>query len=161
MSLREGRSSRVIPTPMTNTLPIRALLAAEQRTSADALSLALREQGGALDRPVALTEVRTAPEALARAQSGTFDLAFLDLSAEGVHPLDVLARFRGTAELVPVITLAPDEPTGAQSVLSGAYDYVVPAAMSPELVRRIVRTVLERRRLERALHTLEHNDSLT
>lgn len=146
---------------MTNTLPIRALLAAQQRTSADALSLALREQGGPLDRPVALTEVRTAPESLARAQSGTYDLAFVDLSADGVSPLDVLAQFRGTAELVPTITLVPDEPTGAQSVLSGAYDYVVPSTMTPELVRRVVRAVLERRRLERALHTLEHNDSLT
>lgn len=146
---------------MTNALPIRALIAAEHPSSVDAISLALREQGGALDRPVALTDVRTAPEALARAQSGTFDLAFVDLVAVGVHPMDVLARFRGVAELVPVIALAPDESTGAQSVLSGAYDYLVPTSIDPALVRRVVRTALERRRLERALHTLEHNDSLT
>lgn len=146
---------------MSNVPPIRALLAAEQPFSVDALSLALREPGGALDRPVALTHVRTAPEALARAQTGTYELAFVDLEADGAPPLDVLPRFRAVGELVPLIALTPDDGTGAQCVLSGAYDYLVPAAMNPSLVRRVVRTVLERRRLERTLHTLEHNDSLT
>ena len=141
--------------------PIRALLVSEQRTAVDALTLALREQGGPLDRPVALMEVRTAPEAVARAQTGAFDLAFVDLASASNEPLDVLAGCRGLGEILPLIALAPDEETGAQSVLSGAYDYLVSASLQPDVVRRAVRSAMERRRLERALHTLEHNDSLT
>jgi diguanylate cyclase (GGDEF)-like protein len=146
---------------MPSPLPTRALLVTEQRLTVDALSLALGDPGGPLDRPVALTEVRTASEALARAQTGTFDVAFVDLASGGLDPMDALARCRAVGDLVPLVALAPDEAIGAQCVLSGAYDYVVPDALAPALVRRVIRAVLERRRLEHALHTLEHNDSLT
>jgi diguanylate cyclase (GGDEF)-like protein len=146
---------------MSSTLPIRALLVAEQRSAADALSLALSEPVGALDRPVLLTETSSATDAVRRAASGTFELAFLDLAVDGVHPLDVLARYRPVAEHAPLVVLSPDETIGAQAVLSGAYDHLVRSVLEPGVVRRAVRGVLERRRLERALHTLEHNDSLT
>jgi diguanylate cyclase (GGDEF)-like protein len=146
---------------MSTALPIRALLVAEQRSSAEAFAASFEEPLTPLDRRIAIAEARSAPEAFGRGTSGAFDLVFLDLKAEGVHPLDVLARHRTLGEHAPVIVLAPDDATGAQAVLSGAYDYLVPSATTPDVIRRTVRSVLERRRLERALQTLEHNDSLT
>lgn len=141
--------------------PIRALLTAEQRFSFDALSLALREPGGAIDRPVVITPVRSIEDAMDRARVGNVDLAFVDLISERVHPLDVLSRHRPLSEHVAMIALAPDDSCGSQAVLSGAYDYLVPSAIEAPLVRRVVRGVMERRRLERALSTLDHQDSLT
>jgi diguanylate cyclase (GGDEF)-like protein len=141
--------------------PVRALLVSEQRLAVESLSNALREQGGPLDRLVALMEVRTVAEALGRAQTGAFDLAFVDLLSDSARALDLWEQCRGLGESVPLIVLAPDEETGAQCVLGGAYDYLVPATLQPDIARRAVRAAMERRRLERALHTLEHNDSLT
>lgn len=146
---------------MHDSTPIRALLVSEQSPVVDALTLALREQGGPLDQPVALTVVGSVPEALSRAQRGGFAFAFVDLVVRRTQPMDVLAGARTLGELVPLIGLAPDDTIGAQAVLSGAYDYLVPVALQPDVLRRVMRTLLERRRLELALHTLEHNDSLT
>jgi two-component system, cell cycle response regulator len=145
---------------MTTAPPIRALLVTEQRIIADALALAFSEPGGALDRPVVLTESRAAPASSGRS-SAVFDLGFLDLSAEGAAPLDVMVRFRAVAEHAPLVALVPDEAVGAQAVLAGAYDYLVTPTLDAATARRVVRSVIERRRLELALHTLEHNDSLT
>jgi diguanylate cyclase (GGDEF)-like protein len=140
---------------------VRTLLIHEQRSTWDALTLWLRDPGGPLDAPMRLHALSDLREAGRRLDSGHYDLALLDLSRRGMHPLDVYATLRAHGQHVPIVALAPDESIGIQAVMSGAYDYLVVDSLDGVILRRVIRSVLERRRLERALDSVDHHDALT
>ncbi|MFC0674730.1 response regulator transcription factor [Brachybacterium hainanense] len=85
------------------------------------------------------TVVRTGPEALHRAGTGTFDLLILDIGLPGMDGFAVLEALRGQGSVLPVIILtARDSVTDTVSGLEGgADDYMAKPFRFEELLARV------------------------
>lgn len=79
-----------------------------------------------------------------------FDLILLDLQLPDSRGLDTLRKVQLSAGGVPVVVCSgiSDETTAVDAVAAGAQDYMVKAQMSPELLERVLRYALERRKIQ-------------
>jgi len=93
----------------------------------------------------------TEAEAMEEIQRGNLDIIFLDLNlGQGRDGLQLLGELDALPVDVPTImvTGSGDQEKAVSAMKAGAYDYLVKDDISPEVLERALRNVLERHRLE-------------
>ncbi|MFW6158297.1 MAG: diguanylate cyclase [Planctomycetota bacterium] len=100
---------------------------------------------------VELVHVTDAEQALAALQDRPFDCACVDLNLGGASGLDLLRSASTLPDCPPIIivTGSGDEEKAAETMRSGAADYLVKDHLSAPLLDRAFRTVLEKQALQR------------
>lgn len=103
--------------------------------------------------------------------SESFDVILLDLNVGAtLSGMDLLKQINHNGLLLPVIivTGSGDELKAVEAMKSGAYDYLVKDNVTPDLLARAVRGVLQRRSLEKErdaaifqLAEMSYTDTLT
>ncbi len=88
---------------------------------------------------------------------GKIDICLLDLHLPESDGLETLHRVIASAPAIPVVVLTgyDDERQAVLAVKSGAQDYLFKNAMTPELLRRTIRSSVERARMKRRLHLMQ------
>ena len=117
-----------------------------RRTTAVALEGMGYETTGVGDRAGALKQL----------ESGSFDVAFLDLKLDGESGLDLLPELlKLDSELeVVVFTAYASVETAVEAMRRGATDYI-PKPFTPEQIRRVLGKITEARKLRRRVAELE------
>jgi len=79
----------------------------------------------------------------------TFDILLLDLSLRDAQGLETVERIKAVALAVPIVVLTGlmDETLGVQCVQAGAQDYLVKGHFDEMLLKRVLRYVIERQRM--------------
>ncbi|MFO7898168.1 MAG: diguanylate cyclase [Planctomycetota bacterium] len=100
---------------------------------------------------VELVHVTDAERALAALGGRRFDCVCVDLNLGGASGLDLLRSASSLPDCPPVVivTGSGDEEKAAETMRSGAADYLVKDNLSPELLDRALRTVFEKQALQR------------
>ncbi|MFQ5795878.1 MAG: response regulator [Candidatus Bipolaricaulia bacterium] len=91
---------------------------------------------------------------LERLAAGDIDVVLLDLSLPGNQGLDTFTKVYTRASNVPIVVLTglDDEALAVKAIRAGAQDYLVKRQLDGNLLVRIIRYSIERKRLEEALH---------
>jgi signal transduction histidine kinase len=99
-----------------------------------------------------LTEVTTVERALAALDAGRIDCVLADYLLAGDNALDLLfqleERYGDGAPPVVILTGKGNEPVAVEAMKRGVADYLVKRELSPALLRRSIRAVLDKRRFE-------------
>ena len=100
---------------------------------------------------------------LARLGQGGVDLVLLDLSLPDSQGIATVLAVRAEAPDVPivVVTSTADERLAAQSLQSGAQDYLIKDEVDPRMLARSIRYAIDRHQLQRELVNLSLTDELT
>jgi diguanylate cyclase (GGDEF)-like protein len=100
---------------------------------------------------------------LARLSQGGVDLVLLDLSLPDSQGIATVHAVRAEAPDVPivVVTGTADERLAAQSLQSGAQDYLIKDEIDPRMLARSIRYAMDRHQLQRELVNLSLTDELT
>jgi two-component system, cell cycle response regulator len=100
---------------------------------------------------------------LARLGQGGVDLILLDLSLPDSQGIATVHAVRAEAPDVPivVVTSTADERLAAQSLQSGAQDYLIKDEIDPRMLARSIRYAIDRHQLQRELVNLSLTDELT
>ena len=100
---------------------------------------------------------------LARLGQGGIDLVLLDLSLSDSQGIATVLAVRAEAPDVPivVVTSTADERLAAQSLQSGAQDYLIKDEIDPRMLARSIRYAIDRHQLQRELLNLSLTDELT
>ena len=100
---------------------------------------------------------------LARLGQGGVDLVVLDLSLPDSQGIATVHAVRAEAPDVPivVVTSTADERLAAQSLQSGAQDYLIKDEVDPRMLARSIRYAIDRHQLQRELVNLSLTDELT
>jgi two-component system, cell cycle response regulator len=100
---------------------------------------------------------------LARLGQGGVDLILLDLSLPDSQGIATVHVVRAEAPDVPivVVTSTADERLAAQSLQSGAQDYLIKDEVDPRMLARSIRYAIDRHQLQRELVNLSLTDELT
>lgn len=100
---------------------------------------------------------------LARLGQGGVDLVLLDLSLPDSQGIATVHDIRAEAPDVPivVVTSTADERLAAQSLQSGAQDYLIKDEVDPRMLARSIRYAIDRHQLQRELVNLSLTDELT
>ncbi|MDV2480482.1 PAS domain S-box protein [Methanoculleus sp. Wushi-C6] len=111
----------------------------------------IEELLGLCGREGALTHCKRLEDGPAAVSDGAAEVVLLDLAEGG--EAGVVDSLREASPETPVIVLGreADDPAVLEALRRGAQDYLVKGKMDAELLRRAVRYVLERGRVERAL----------
>jgi C4-dicarboxylate-specific signal transduction histidine kinase len=104
-----------------------------------------------------VTHVRRLAEATQKIAAGMFAAVLLDLNLPDSAGLATLEELRAHVVHIPIVVLTglSDEELAVQAVQKGAQDYLVKGKVSPEVIGRTVRYVIERARAEQAARALE------
>jgi len=131
---------------------MRILLAEDDPTLGDGLTVGLRQDGYAVDW------VKDGIAADLALKTESFDLLVLDLGLPRLTGMEVLARLRGRGQTLPVLILTARDATGDKiaGLDSGADDYVVKPIDLDELAARV--RALARRSAGRANPVLQHGE---
>jgi len=102
-------------------------------------------------------------EALDTLAGEEFDVVLLDLSLPDASGLDGVNAMRSAAAYLPVVVLSGmnDEDVALNAIQGGAEDYLVKGQGDGDLISRVVRYAIERKRTEERLAYLSQYDSLT
>ena len=100
---------------------------------------------------------KTLGAALAKLDSGTFDVVMLDLSLPDADGLNTLVRTHEHAPSVPIVVLTrlDDEALAIRAVREGAQDYLVKGQVNGNLLIRAMRYATERKRATEELQRSE------
>lgn len=141
---------------MTDPTPIRILLVEDDPDDADIF----RRHMARLRRfSVTLLSASDPSQAQAALAADNLDLVFLDLNLNGpTNGLELLKALKTDPAAPPVVivTGSGDEEKAAESMRSGAADYLVKDRLSPDLLERTVRSVRDKHLLERERDHMLH-----
>jgi len=95
--------------------------------------------------------------------SGDIDIVVLDLLLPDSQGLDTLIKVRAQAPDVPVVVLTglDDETLALEAVRRGAQDYLVKGEVTGKTLPRVLRSAMERHRVQQLLRNLAFLDELT
>jgi PAS domain S-box-containing protein len=110
-------------------------------------------QAGAFD----LERVDRLDDALTRLARTGVDVVLLDLGLPDSQGLDTFVRARSRAPNEPIVVISglDDERVALEAVRSGAQDYLVKGRIEGQLLARVLRYAIERKRAEEALRARE------
>ena len=111
----------------------------------------LRRHFGRLDGNYVVDIVYTAAEAIARAETGRYQIAFVDHHLPDARGESLIVQMRDAQPDLPIVMLTGqgDERLAVKVMKAGAYDYLRKDDLSRAMLSRTLRSVLERARLER------------
>jgi PAS domain S-box-containing protein len=138
----------------TATRPITVLLVEDNPGDARLILELLGEvQGQAFD----LERVDRLDGAIARLARTGVDVVLLDLGLPDSQGLDTFIRARREAPNEPIVVISglDDERVALEAVRSGAQDYLVKGRIEGQLLARVLRYAIERKRGEEALRARE------
>ena len=138
----------------TATQPITVLLVEDNPGDARLILELLGEvQAQAFD----LERVDRLDEAIARLARTGVDVVLLDLGLPDSQGLDTFVRARREAPNEPIVVISglDDERVALEAVRSGAQDYLVKGRIEGQLLARVLRYAIERKRAEEALRARE------
>ena len=138
----------------TATQPITVLLVEDNPGDARLILELLGEvQAQAFD----LERVDRLDDALARLAHSGVDVVLLDLGLPDSQGLDTFVRARRGAPNEPIVVISglDDEQLALEAVRSGAQDYLVKGRIEGQLLARVLRYAIERKRAEEALRASE------
>jgi PAS domain S-box-containing protein len=138
----------------TATRPITVLLVEDNPGDARLILELLGEvQAQAFD----LERVDRLDEAIARLARTGVDVVLLDLGLPDSQGLDTFIRARREAPNEPIVVISglDDERVALEAVRSGAQDYLVKGRIEGQLLARVLRYAIERKRGEEALRARE------
>jgi len=96
-----------------------------------------------LDEHLAIDEAGSVAAAIARQDSGPFDLILLDLNLPGVGNLEALATIRGAFPQAPVVVLSgEDDPRMIRATIEHGAMGFVPKSSTPEILIQALRLIL-------------------
>src|SRR6516162_7177180 len=141
--------------PTTPRHPVRLLIVDDDDDLRQTLVERFR-RGGA-----AVTEADSAEEALARAASGRFDVALLDLHLPGLDGIELLARLKEQQPELEALMLTAHSSveTAVQAMRRGAYDYLTKPFRAADLevhVQKAFEKVQLQRREQQWLRQLSY-----
>ncbi|RMF22127.1 MAG: sigma-54-dependent Fis family transcriptional regulator [Deltaproteobacteria bacterium] len=127
---------------MTEVESGRILIVDDEADVRRVIADALREDGHEV------TGCASAEEALDLLQSGSYDLAFVDITLPGMSGFDLLERQSGVPEAPAIVIITGRATVGnaVEATRRGAYDYVT-KPFDLDAMRALAREVLERRQL--------------
>ncbi|MHB8520228.1 MAG: PAS domain-containing sensor histidine kinase [Limisphaerales bacterium] len=133
-----------------NASSIRVLLVAEDPKVIGLLRWALT---AAATAEFEVVQTERAETAVQRLKDEPFGLVLLEVSTPEGRGTDRFAAIRARAPAVPVIVLidSGDEAAGLKAVRDGALDYLVKGRIDSEVLLRVMRHAVERKRVEKAL----------
>jgi signal transduction histidine kinase/DNA-binding response OmpR family regulator len=104
-----------------------------------------------------ITTVSRLSQALTAMTEMPFDLILLDLGLPDSDGLDTLQKIIGADPTLPVVVLTGnlDEQLAIDAVKSGAEDFLIKGHISSQLLSRVLRYALERKKNERSLRKME------
>ncbi len=92
-------------------------------------------------------------EGLRCIESGGIDVVLLDLNVPGSIGMETFRQILSRAPATPLVILTglEDQELGLEAIRAGAADYVVKARINADVLKRVLRYSVERKRAERAL----------
>jgi PAS domain S-box-containing protein len=134
--------------------PIRALLIEDHPGDARLVREFLRDAGEESFLMVWAERLQDGLELLDR---GGIDVVLLDLSLPDSQGLETLATVRARNPVLPVVVLTgfDDEETAVKAVREGAQDYLVKGRFDGNVLARVMRYGIERKRADEALRASE------
>ncbi|HYL56325.1 MAG TPA: response regulator [Gemmatimonadales bacterium] len=141
-------------TPATAAPPITVLLVEDNPGDA---RLILELLGEVQSQTFDLERVDRLEDALARLTHAGVDVVLLDLGLPDSQGLDTFVRARRGAPEEPIVVISglDDERLALEAVRSGAQDYLVKGRIEGQLLARVLRYAIERKRAEEALRARE------
>jgi signal transduction histidine kinase len=135
---------------MNGGTPVKILLVEDSPADAKLLCETLREIS---ENKFELTCVQQLSEAMAKLAESGFDAILLDLYLPDSQGLETIESILSTAPTLPIIVLTglKDENAGIQAVRKGAQDYLVKGQTDSDLLVRVIKYSIERKRNEREL----------
>jgi signal transduction histidine kinase len=135
---------------MNGGTPVKILLVEDSPADAKLLCETLREIS---ENKFELTHVQQLSEAMAKLAESGFDAILLDLYLPDSQGLETIESILSTAPTLPIIVLTglKDENAGIQAVRKGAQDYLVKGQTDSDLLVRVIKYSIERKRNEREL----------
>jgi len=129
---------------------IHILLVEDSATDALLIEEALAD---ALDFQHKFTHVESLSTGLAHAEAGHVDVVLLDLGLHDSQGVDTFRQFRRRAPTIPVLVLTGRDEisVGLLAIYEGAQDYLVKRNINPSMLRRVIRSAMERHRAAAAL----------
>ena len=133
-----------------DSIPIRVVLIDDDPIQAQVICAYLTVNAGP---GFELTVAVTLADGLARLAAATADVLLLDLSLPDSAGIDTLRRTQERLPALPIVvmTSTEDEGLGDELVRAGAQDYLVKGQISAQVLRRVLRYAIERKRLLREL----------
>lgn len=104
-----------------------------------------------------IIEARNLEQAISKLQEDTFDIILLDLGLPDSAGLMTLTDILQYAKKIPVVVLTglDDESLAVDAIRKGAEDYLPKNKMDAEVLLRVLRYAIERKRVREALHASE------
>lgn len=139
--------------------PFSALIIDSNPSSAGQLSQILHQ----LPHKVQITCVEQITEALKLVAQHLFQIIFIDLGREELHPLQTIDTLLAEIPGVSLVALLKDEQESLSSALleRGAHDYLLKSSYSVALLKRVVRYLHHQQQNNQTLVDLAHTDALT
>jgi signal transduction histidine kinase len=102
--------------------------------------------------PAELVRVATVAAAVEAVGARRYDAVLVDLALPDAHGVDAVTRVRAAAPDVPIVALAgsDDEAEPAHALQAGAQDCLPKSEVTPALLARALRCIVERRRADAA-----------
>jgi len=135
-------------------MPIHVLLVEDSPADARLIQELLRESGG---REVTIEHTDRVATALQRLNASRPDVLILDLRLPDSTGLATFRRIQAKTAAVPVIILSGLDDIGValETIAEGAADYLLKSDLSSNLLMRVLRYSIERKRNEQALRRTE------
>ncbi|MCA9527172.1 MAG: diguanylate cyclase [Myxococcales bacterium] len=113
---------------------------------------------GRLDRPYHCEVVQTCAQALARLQSGSWDVVFVDHRLPDCHGEELIPQIRDLDPGLPVAMLTGqgDETLAVAVMKAGAWDYLRKGDLNGPLLEQTLRSLRQRVRLEAEVRAAQH-----
>ena len=110
----------------------------------------LRRHFGQLDGEFSVDIAYTAAEAITRARTGLYDVAFIDHHLPDARGESLIVQMRAAMPHLPIVMLTGqgDERLAVKVMKAGAWDYLRKDDLSRAMLSRTLRTALDRARLE-------------
>ncbi|MGH9314122.1 MAG: diguanylate cyclase [Vicinamibacterales bacterium] len=144
-------------------VPLTILLVEDDAAYLRLAELVLADAARVAEADYRVVTARRLSAGLARLNQGGVDLVLLDLSLPDSQGIATVHAVRAEAPDVPivVVTSTADERLAAQSLQSGAQDYLIKDEIDARMLARSIRYAMDRHQLQRELVNLSLTDELT